>query len=340
MNLTHTILNPEVEYLVRKATLNDKLKVETPENLCEFGARLCYDSMNKFGSNLLFLGNTLNAKHLDVMEHVYLAAEVKLAWPQERYYAYYTLKERYPYLQMKMQQTKMVIGATGRVWNEIDQDAFAYLEGFVEQKDFEYLRAYLHYIMPTLVKQPEFTTLPEDEVLRQIRRQFNELTNKATFPEVVKDVYKHKTTLMAYTPPLLGNFFYASFLFDDVSRSFTHQLVRHRRMAHLQKSDRYCEPKDTRHLVVNPTLAQVHKEVMANHFSKSIELYDYLRQSGLKKEDARGILDTNISTNIMTSGDLAGWQHVISERTGTGAQDEIKTAAFIVKDILCQITNI
>ncbi len=112
------------------------------------------------------------------------------------------------------------------------------------------------------------------------------------------------------------------FLFEGVTRSFTHQLVRQRTAVYVQESQRFAV-KDNAALEVayppsimglpddHPWRRMWDDAVYAMHRS-----YTTLVDSGLPAEDARGLLPTNITTrihyktNLRNLGEHAGFKPI------------------------------
>lgn len=92
------------------------------------------------------------------------------------------------------------------------------------------------------------------------------------------------------------------------SRSFTHQLVRHRTLSFSQESQRYCNYSGNKfnhsikfiENVIPDSSTEILKEVEKKYF----ELID----SGVKAEDARQILPNCTASTIVVSGTLENWK--------------------------------
>ncbi len=134
--------------------------------------------------------------------------------------------------------------------------------------------------------------------------------------------------------------------FKNVSRGFTHELVRHRIAAFTQESTRYVDPTEdpvTRkpgevnlRAVCPPhrdhtTLHQIGSsrpqrwlsfEGMMNNVE---EFYKALRKSGWAQEDARQILPIGTKSDIVMTADMTEWRHVFTLRTQKAAHWEIRS---------------
>ncbi|MBU1092157.1 FAD-dependent thymidylate synthase [Patescibacteria group bacterium] len=131
--------------------------------------------------------------------------------------------------------------------------------------------------------------------------------------------------------------------FNDCSRGFTHELVRHRLAAFSQESTRYVDytssDKDEPDLaqfnikfIVPPhrdenqviTLTDGRTMTLSEMAKETEEFYRGLRQSGWKPEDARQILPNGIKSQIVMSCNLREWRHVFFMRTAIYAHWEIR----------------
>ncbi len=132
------------------------------------------------------------------------------------------------------------------------------------------------------------------------------------------------------------DFPYAIITFSDVSRVFTHQLVRHRLAAYMQQSMRFVRiplrrgKRYTPWYVVPPSVAEGEEEnilhfLLANE--RAGEAYRQLLEAGTPTEDARFVLPNGVKTHITMAADAEEWMHVIRMRASPEAQWEIRRAA-------------
>ncbi len=132
------------------------------------------------------------------------------------------------------------------------------------------------------------------------------------------------------------DFPFAIITFSDVSRVFTHQLVRHRLAAYMQQSMRFVKisPNPSSRYnpwyVVPPTIAQSDVEtivsfLLANEMAG--EKYRELISRGIPVEDARFVLPNSVKTHITMAADAEEWMHVIALRASQEAQWEIRRAS-------------
>ncbi len=127
----------------------------------------------------------------------------------------------------------------------------------------------------------------------------------------------------------------ATFRIEGGSRSFTHQLVRHRIASFTQQSQRYVE--ETGFSYVTPPSIEKNreaKEIFNDFIEFSKKTYKKLRDLGIQKEDARFVLPNAVCSEIVISANLREWRHIIELRGHPSAQWEIRKMAIEVLKIL------
>jgi flavin-dependent thymidylate synthase len=132
---------------------------------------------------------------------------------------------------------------------------------------------------------------------------------------------------MAGTIPSSWEFLDYTFEILNVTRAFTHQLVRTRTGSYAQQTMRMIDKRDFTYripprLMTNERTAErgCYEACMA----KIQESYDTLIVGGVPAEDARGILPTNIHTNIIAKFNLRTLSEMARSRTGARTQDEYR----------------
>ena len=124
--------------------------------------------------------------------------------------------------------------------------------------------------------------------------------------------------------------------FDDVSRGFTHEQVRHRLISVTQESTRYVDESNLR-VVAPPGVdpkRKIVKLVMSDGRVQEISFEDWaklneqmyagLRQEGLAQEDARQILPIGVVAEIVITANFREWRHIFQLRCSPGAHWEIR----------------
>ncbi len=119
-----------------------------------------------------------------------------------------------------------------------------------------------------------------------------------------------------------------TFAISDVSRSLTHQLVRHRIASYAQQSQRYVDFKEPNY-VVPPTIAKNKQMKKAYDETMTIiwEQYNKLLKMGIPAEDSRFILPNAACTNIMVTMNARSLLNFFELRCCQHAQWEIRELA-------------
>jgi len=143
--------------------------------------------------------------------------------------------------------------------------------------------------------------------------------------------------------------------FSNLSRGFTHELVRHRLCAFSQESTRYVDyaregegvDLDAFQLkcIVPPHRDENKKVELEDNRKLSIKemygeiekFYRALRKSDWIPEDARQVLPIGIKSQIVVSANLREWRHIFKMRTSKFAHWEIRK---IMGDLLVKVQKI
>ena len=129
----------------------------------------------------------------------------------------------------------------------------------------------------------------------------------------------------------------ATFRISEVSRTMTHQLVRHRLAAYTQQSQRVVNEGDLKKYSMPPSVQNSDLTVQGvfnSVMKKAFNAYDFLIQRGIKREDARFVLPNACQTQIVMTGNFRTWRHVIKMRGTKHAQWEIRSVAREIHRIL------
>lgn len=127
---------------------------------------------------------------------------------------------------------------------------------------------------------------------------------------------------------------HASFTFavEGISRSATHQLVRHRLASYNQQSQRYVNFDDgfdfttPKSISDNEEATKIYNECI----EKIAESYTKLRELDITPEDARYLLPNACHSNIVITMNARELLHFFSLRTCRRAQDEIQELAWLM----------
>lgn len=116
-----------------------------------------------------------------------------------------------------------------------------------------------------------------------------------------------------------------SFLIEGVSRAFTHQFVRNREGSYAQQTMRILNMSGFSYIsgpsIVNDTLRNVY---YCECMNKINDMYNTLIKMGATIEDARGVLPTNICTNILVKHNLRSLSKMMASRASERTQGEYR----------------
>ena len=127
----------------------------------------------------------------------------------------------------------------------------------------------------------------------------------------------------------------ATFRIKGGSRSFTHQLVRHRLCAYSQQSQRYVNEKNFSIVVPDSIKSNSEaKEAFMALITNARNTYLKLQEIGIKKEDARFVLPNAIESEIVMTANFRVLRHILKERCHKSAQWEIRKIAIEILKIM------
>lgn len=128
---------------------------------------------------------------------------------------------------------------------------------------------------------------------------------------------------MANTIPSSWEFCDYVFMIEGVSRAFTHQFVRSRQGSYAQQTMRVLNMGEYDYVYTDRVNADIQARGIVDIVNENIRLgYNKLIELGLPAEDARGVLPTNIATNIVAKFNLRAFVDLAKSRTGGRTQGE------------------
>lgn len=128
---------------------------------------------------------------------------------------------------------------------------------------------------------------------------------------------------MANTIPSSWEFVDYVFMIEGVSRAFTHQFVRSRQGSYAQQTMRVLNMGEYDYVYTDRVAADIQARGIVDIVNENIRLgYNKLIELGLPAEDARGVLPTNIATNIVAKFNLRAFVDLAKSRTGGRTQGE------------------
>lgn len=127
----------------------------------------------------------------------------------------------------------------------------------------------------------------------------------------------------------------ASFLISGVSRSLTHQLVRHRIASYTQKSQRYVDESNFDYVIPDTIKRnEASLNIYINFMDECKNIYKKLIDLGIPKEDARFVLPNATKTEIVLTANFRELRHMIKLRGSKEAQWEIRKVFIEILKIL------
>ncbi len=135
----------------------------------------------------------------------------------------------------------------------------------------------------------------------------------------------------------------ATFYFTGVSRSFTHELIRHRHFSYSQLSQRYVPERDAamvepeviaedpelhkRFVEASEAAVRAYNELLEGLEAKFADVANATLRRKQARQAARAILPNATETRIVVTGNYRAWRHFIAMRATEHADVEIRALA-------------
>ena len=291
-----------------------------PENLVEFAGRVCYFSTASMGNAPDFIAVRIREGHTDILEHGWISLSVE----QPGINAETEFYKKCKYLVADSDPSdsaRMLISGNFRAW----LDSFGHNDDVIGECAI---------VAPTIFKPetPSAVTLHsatsydiKQRQIGQARVSLLAIHNPPLFdlPQDRKDVHRS-----------------ATFLVEGVSRTCSHQFVRHRLGSFSQASQRYIDlAKGDWQAVIPPAIAENPVALATlNEFWELAEgKYAKLRSLGIRKEDARFLLPNAAETRFVVTMSMFGWKDFLYQRDTKKAQWEIRAVAQMVRGMLQEV---
>lgn len=282
------------------------------ENVIEYAGRVCYRSTERMGTAPEFIAARVREGHEDIIEHIVVTVRVTGSDAPLRW----RLLNRHCEISELGARAWLVSGNT-RVWLDFFRQGIA-LEALPLLKG----------VAPAVFA--EYPTMGDGQWAID-----SAVANHPSLAPVQDGPMR--VTLLGYTQPALDDPAHllphgaATFFFEGISRTCTHQLVRHRLASFSQESQRYVDlTKGGWNAIVPAEIARRPEAmaVLAEFWAQAEQQYAALRALGIRKEDARFLLPNAAETRIVTTMNFAAWSHFFWLRAvDKAAQWEIRQMA-------------
>ena len=174
---------------------------------------------------------------------------------------------------------------------------------------------------------------------------FTKSTRLNMTPSLMDDIKKmsiveqyDELVYMSNTIPSSWEFVDYTFLVEGVSRAYTHQQVRTRAASYAQQSMRVNDMSEFDYVypdaILNDREAKLTVDILLDVIKEN---YKEMIERGIAPEDARGILPTNIATNIVCKFNLRTFSELAKSRTGGRTQGEYQSVINAMVDEVLKV---
>ena len=128
-----------------------------------------------------------------------------------------------------------------------------------------------------------------------------------------------------------------TFVIEDVTRAFTHQAVRHRvGVSFAQQAQRVVDMTGFKYMRPGGDVRQstdhgCDRDLYDSTMGEIDAAYEQLLRDGMNPQDARGVLPTNIATNITWQINLRALHEMLAKRLCVKAQGEFQNVARLMR---------
>lgn len=129
-----------------------------------------------------------------------------------------------------------------------------------------------------------------------------------------------------------------TFMIEGVTRAFTHQFVRNRQGSYAQQTMRILNVSGFTYSTgdtINSSI--INKALYEGAMGTIQKAYDELIANGASIEDARGILPTNIHTNIVVKYNLRTLSEILASRSSPRTQGEFREVIDLMYEELIKV---
>jgi len=179
-----------------------------------------------------------------------------------------------------------------------------------------------------IVELLSYTPDMEDLVYKAYRQcQSKSCVSSDPAPRGAAETLLNKMAGSPHISPLEHGVF--TFAIEGISRSLSHQLVRHRIASFAQQSQRFCGEGDEFDYIIPPSIANIPELADAYHDFMDLahEVYQKYQAHGIPNEDARFVLPNAAETKIVMTMNCSSLKHFLRLRCCHRAQWEIRSIA-------------
>lgn len=127
------------------------------------------------------------------------------------------------------------------------------------------------------------------------------------------------------------------FEIQDVTRAFTHQLVRTRTGSYAQQAQRVVD-MHTFEVLMPQTVGDCDvEEVWSDCMAQIRAAYNQMSSAGVPNQDCRGVLPTNVLTNIIAKFNLRTMADLLAKRKNARAQGEYADVAREMERLILEV---
>ena len=119
----------------------------------------------------------------------------------------------------------------------------------------------------------------------------------------------------------------ATFMISGISRTCSHQLVRHRMASYSQESQRYVSQENFDYILPESLQGENNKFRSVEFMDEIKSIYLRMIKDGIPKEDARAILPGGTATKIAVTMNFRSIMNFLDLRLPKNAQSEIREIA-------------
>lgn len=144
-----------------------------------------------------------------------------------------------------------------------------------------------------------------------------------TFMNLPEDVLMQELDYMSKTIRSSWEFVDYTFQISNVTRAFTHQLVRTRTGSYAQQAQRVVDMKSFGNSVPDTVQMNASAKTIWDGTMAAISMgYEAMQKAGIPNQDCRGVLPTNVHTNIIAKFNLRTLADLVAKRKNLRAQGE------------------